>query len=149
MLNILILILILIFNTNFNTKNLLPWQTLKHLSNKSESIPTIALRPRKAFIQITNVHHNLHHEKSTEHHLLKQLKIWLKKLIVKKKPSSTSEKSWLKNVEIMKKKHCGIDSLSSSSHQLAIRQNFLGELSKCLEFTQDQFSEELANKKKI
>lgn len=51
MLNILILILILIFNTNFNTKNLLPWQTLKHLSNKSESIPTIALRPRKAFIQ--------------------------------------------------------------------------------------------------
>lgn len=55
----------------------------------------------------------------------------------------------MKNVEIMKKKHCGIDSLSSSSHQLAIRQNFLGELSKCLEFTQDQFSEELANKKKI
>lgn len=55
----------------------------------------------------------------------------------------------MKNVEIMKKKHCGIDSLSSSSHQLAIRQNFLGELSKRLEFTQDQFSEELANKKKI
>ena len=55
----------------------------------------------------------------------------------------------MKNVEIMKKKHCGIDSLSSSSHQLAIRQNFLGELSKCLEFTQDQLSEELANKKKI
>ena len=54
----------------------------------------------------------------------------------------------MKNVEIMKKKHCGIDSLSSSSHQLAIRQNFLGELSKCLEFTQNQFSEELANKKK-
>ena len=51
MFKILMLILILIFNTNFDTKNLLPWQTLKHLSNKSKSTPTIALRPRKTFIQ--------------------------------------------------------------------------------------------------